>query len=578
LEKVRRMPGRGANRYILSHGEHFWSGRDTVTSVTTTDLVLSGLTGSAYNGMRLMMVKDNSAGGNEGKIYNVVSNTTTNITLQEGAADWGASDVFVVEVRNAAPTVRNVFLDVVEDFEFPTTTIEGEEYHTLNTGQDRHAYVAKRFTYNASLPTIVKDFRFPFYLFGQEICQGTVQPTTPFSQALTAAAKKGDTVLTVGATTNLTVGEYITIGFNDSVAPTTIDEYPETRKVTVLSPLTIDAPLRYNHAITTTICKEVIAPFYHFVFCAERTMTGVDSGAGGSTLSAGVFPTTTAGSSSITLTDATGYAIGDYIQVGTTINPEIRQVVGVSSNTLTLDSPLRFNHLSGATCNEVAADTVANPWVQTVTEYAEVPGFDLVGVYTDAPTLVRDALFTKITSGNFSSEAGDLLKFTAELNGSDVITTGSAPTVGATNTTPYQYRHVTGGINVNGVTYANIEQFGYTLARSITPYYTHQTTTGSKPFWLCEGKRTHEIGMTLIPANNNFHTLLDGSTRFVVDMTFTRGTNDTLSFYFRDVVLPAAPHGMTIDGPVRVGATLNPGWLLFAKIVDNIPYYPNGGV
>ena len=132
------------------------------------------------------MIVDASAGANAGRVYNVVSNTTTNITLQEGTGDWAANDVFAVEVRNAGATTRNLFIDVVEDFEFPTPTAEIEEYQTLSTGQDRHALVAKRYTFNTSLPCIVKDMRFPFYLFGQEICHRdrgtyTISPggTTP---------------------------------------------------------------------------------------------------------------------------------------------------------------------------------------------------------------------------------------------------------------------------------------------------------------------------------------------------------------------------------------------------------------
>jgi hypothetical protein len=133
-------------------------------------------------------------------------------------------------------------------------------------------------------------------------------------------------------------------------------------------------------------------------------------------------------------------------------------------------------------------------------------------------------------------------------------------------------------VNVNGQTYANIEQLRYSLGRGVTPYYTHQATTGAKPFMLPEGKRTHEIGMTLIPMNNQIYTLLDGSTKFVADVTFTRATSDTLSFYWRDVMLSADPHGMVIDGPVRVTATMHPGQLLFIKCVDAIPFYPGGDI
>ena len=573
---------RGSNRYTLSYGGHSWSGRGTVTSVSGNDLVLSGLTANAYNGMRITLLFDNSAGGKDGGIYNVVSNTTTNITLQEGTADWGASDVFAVEVRNATPTTRNLFLDVVEDFEFPTPTAEIEEYPTLSTGQDRHALVVKRYTFNTSLPTIVKDFRLPFFLFGKEISQG-VTASGGSTYLKTTSTVAGESVINVNAATSLTadttpgdgLGDWITIDYNGN--------YPETRRIRVIAGtlLTLSAPLLFPHtAGTGLLVEEVKAPgvsgayFTHYVFPAERTMTGTDMPSGGGSTLNGA---TAVGATSVILASAASYAAGDYIQIGVA-NPEIRQITNVATNTLTLDSPLRFLHATGVACNEVYGDLVATPWSTTVTEYAEESAFDLVGVYTDTPTLVRDALFTKINSGEFSSDAGDLLKFTADLICSDVVTTGTAPTVGATTTSPYQYRHVSGGININGQGYLNIEQFRYSLARNDTPYYTHQTTTGSKPFWLCEGRRTHEIGMTLIPANNNIYNLLDGSTKFAADLTFTRATYDTLSFYFRDVMLSSDPHGMVIDGPVRVSTAMHPAYLLFAKVVDQIPFYPGGDV
>jgi hypothetical protein len=332
----------------------------------------------------------------------------------------------------------------------------------------------------------------------------------------------------------------------------------------------LDRPLKFPHtAGATCLVKEVVAPYTHYIITSERTMTGTDSGTGGSTLNGA----TAIGATSVVVADSTGYAAGDYIQIGTTTNPEVRKITLVATNTLTLDAPLRFTHATGVTCNEVTT-----PFSTTVTEYGEVPGFNLHGTYDEATDFVRDALWCKVNSAEFSSEPESLLTMSSDIVSSDVLTNGSKAAITVPSTQPYQFRHVSGGIYINGTAYANIEQWRYRIERAIQTIYTNQDTTGAKPFYQIEGKRRHELGMVIVPLNTNVYTLLDGSTSYVVYLTFSRGASDTLAFYFMDVYLTAGNHGMPIDGPVRVTTTQNPGYLLFAKVVDTIPYYPAGGL
>ena len=560
----------GSNRQVLGFDETYWGDKTTLSGVSGSYAVTTAATWTVnkYSGMRMRVLN----GTNAGKVYNVVSNTATIATLQEANTSFANLDAVVFEVRNMANTSisqlqtggdaysRNVFLAVKEDFEFPTPALNAEEWYSLSSGQDRAGFAHKTTSFDTSIPIVVQDFRYPFMVFGYEICLGTAAGT-PFSSTISADYKVGEVQIAVAGVVNLAVGDYINIG--------TDSNYPEVRKaMTATSPIRLDRPLRFNHTSGEAV-SEVVAPFTHYVFPGERTQTGTDSGAGGSTLNGALA----IGATTAVLTDATGYAAGDYIQIGTTTNPEIRKITLVASNTLTLDAPLRFIHATGATCNEVTT-----PFYTTVTEYGEVPGFNLHGTYDEATDFVRDALWCKVNSAEFSSDQDSLLVMNSDIVGSDVITTGTKASITVPSTQPYQFRHVSGGIYINGTSYANIESWRYRIERAIQTIYTNQDITGAKPYLQQEGKRRHELGMTIIPLNTNVYTLLDGSTAFVVYLTFSRAASDTLSFYFMDTYLTMAPHGMPIDGPVRVSGTLNPGYLLFAKVVDSIPYYPAGAL
>ncbi len=562
--------GYGSNRQVVGFDETPWCDKTTLSGVSGTNAVTTAATWTVnkYSGMRMRVL----GGTNAGKVYNVVSNTATVATLQEANTSFANLDTVCFEVRNQANTdianlqasgdsfSRNIFLAVREDLEFPTPALNVEEWYSLSSGQDRAGLAHKTTTFDTSIPTIVQDFRWPFMVFGYEVCLGTAA-SSPFSSTLSAATYVGDCQIAVAGVANLAVGDYINIG--------TDEDYPEVRKaMTNSSPIRLDRPLRFAHASGKAV-SEVVAPFTHYVFPGERTQTGTDSGAGGSTLNGA----TAIGATTVTLTDATGYAAADYIQVGTTTNPEVRKITLVATNTLTLDAPLRFTHANGVTCNEVTT-----PFYTTVTEYGEVPGFNLHGTYDEATDFVRDAVWCKVNSAEFTSEPESLLTESADIVASDVLTTETKAAITVPSTQPYQFRHVSGGIYINGTAYANIEQFRYRIERAIQSIWTNQDTTGAKPFYQTEGKRRHELGMTIIPQNSNIYTLLDGTTAFVVYLTFSRGASDTLAFYFMDVYLTAGNHGMPIDGPVRVSTTQNPGYLLFAKIVDSIPYYPAGGL
>lgn len=77
---------------------------------------------------------------------------------------------------------------------------------------------------------------------------------------------------------------------------------------------------------------------------------GTDVGGGGGSDLDGA---TVAGATTVTLTSVANYAISDYIQIGTGITAEIRQISGIAAQVLTLDFRLRRAHADAEVCNEV---------------------------------------------------------------------------------------------------------------------------------------------------------------------------------------------------------------------------------
>lgn len=82
-----------------------------------------------------------------------------------------------------------------------------------------------------------------------------------------------------------------------------------------------------------------------------------------------------AGATTVTLTSATGYTVGSFIQIdvngsGPVTTAEVRKINSVATNTLTLDSALNFAH-----ANAAATKVVTAPFTHTITQATTLPSF-----------------------------------------------------------------------------------------------------------------------------------------------------------------------------------------------------------
>lgn len=151
--------------------------------------------------------------------------------------------------------------------------------------------------------------------------------------------------------------------------------------------------------------------------------TDVASG-GGSTLSAPAA----AGASEITLTDVTGYAINDLIQLEADYHDksEIHKITAIDTNTLTLQEPLLFAHAAGVACNEVEA-----PFTHRILPALYQPWFTMeraVGLGMTTP-IVERAIDCKVSEFTITGEAGGLVLATFSWMGTKSVANVAAATV-----------------------------------------------------------------------------------------------------------------------------------------------------
>jgi hypothetical protein len=259
----------GSNRFIVGIGEHIWSDRTILTggSVSGNQVTgLSGLTANKYDGVRMRVLN----GTNAGKLFHVVTNGTTSLTFQEAATGFAATDYVVFELRFAAPSVRNIFIDLPEDFDMYTASAELDEAYAHGAGRDRNFAQTKKFLYEAALPIILQNPRLLFLALGEEKTTGTDKTPSGGGSTLANATYIGETIINVASAANYAQGDFIQVDVAAGDPPTSA-EVPEVRQITNVNvnAITLDYPLRFAHA-NGVACNEVIAPFTHYLAPASE--------------------------------------------------------------------------------------------------------------------------------------------------------------------------------------------------------------------------------------------------------------------------------------------------------------------
>jgi hypothetical protein len=276
--------------------------------------------------------------------------------------------------------------------------------------------------------------------------------------------------------------------------------------------------------------------------------TGTDDGTGGSDLDGA----TAIGDTSFDVTDSTGYATDDYIQVDLTTKAEVRKITNVSSNTITVDYPLSFAHADAATCNEVTSPythTISETTtLRSITEHVEIQDAD------GNSELMRRYAGGKCNRATISASEGEILKmgvdelvfntYAHDISGETGYDSGIAAVTPSYPTTEV-YLFSTGAISLFDSEVARIRAFNLSIDNAIEPkYYVSDDGTAQCPYEVREGRRTYTLAISVdVEDNTMFTELIRQGTYssvfkgFTVSAVFTRGASDTITI----TLPPSAP-------------------------------------
>ena len=343
---------------------------------------------------------------------------------------------------------------------------------------------------------------------------------------------------------------------------------------------------------------------------------GTDDGTGGSTLSAASL----VGAREITLSSVTGYAAGEFIQVDVTTKAEVRQILAISSLTITLNYPLMVAHNSGVACNEVIA-----PYTHTIQESAKLPTMSWNVLMRDSGETAANDFIRRFVGGTvnratLSADEGEMLRYswddvqfldlvhnqtrnsavtgdssTADImnNSSNMLLSplgigGDMPNASGAfgapvypTTEPYYYSQ--GCLTFFGVEFARIRNFSLEINNNIEPRYYMKDRGGKRiPSEIQESRREYRLTATIALPDTFAATattrslwkelLLEGNyaglgntaalTGFDMVLTFTRGTNDTITI--------SSPSNATTSSPFGSSSTFDSQGCFFIRATHNI--------
>lgn len=325
--------------------------------------------------------------------------------------------------------------------------------------------------------------------------------------------------------------------------------------------------------------------------------------------------------------DVANIAVNDYIQIieADGSNSEVRQVLADASDTFKLDYPLQFDHADNAVVNEVSSGAYYTHAIReaidldSVTWHAHMRASD-----EDADKdFDRRYYGGKIGSATISAEEGGLVtmswdgvQFLGMITNQQYNTGFSSSTnhpffslmqkidsddVNFPTTDPYYFSQ--GEVSMFGQTIARLRNFTISISNGEEARYYIQKQMGRRkgPVETKENRREYSMSATialpdaLTSASDAARTLFtemllegdygSGKAGFNITLTFTRGTNDTITITIPDdgsagtggnnqgAFIRSAQHDIGGENPFQVDADI-----LFRNmkidVVDSEHYYP----
>ncbi len=372
---------------------------------------------------------------------------------------------------------------------------------------------------------------------------------------------------------------------------------------------------RGKQSFTGSVSNFILLNGYPLKYPFGRVASvGTDSGAGGSDTDGA----TLVGDRAFTITSATGYAAGDFIQIGTGNTAEVRQIIIVSGTTITLNYPLMIAHADAETCNEVIA-----PFTHTMVETAELASMTWNVLMRDseetaANDFIRRFVGGKVNRATLSADEGELLRYawddvqfldlvhnqtrhsavTGDASGADIMAKSSnmllTPIGDATNagiggdmpnasgalsaavyptTEPYYFSQ--GALVFFGVTFARIRNFRLEINNNTEPkYYINDQARDRIPTDIQEQRREYTLTATIampdtVAANATTRTLWK---ELILEGALTNPTTGAQALTGFDITLTftrGASDTITLTSPSSAASTAFEGQGCFFRRAQN---------
>jgi len=341
-------------------------------------------------------------------------------------------------------------------------------------------------------------------------------------------------------------------------------------------PLRSDAvPMKFSYESTIALSALKNAE-YLWLALGKVTDTPSAYGAVSTTLAAAAYP----GENVVTVSDATGLSVNDYIHIAGSHGGEIRKITAINSNELTLDVPLRIAHAAGVDVKEV--DT-SGYYTHVITVDEEVPSFTLEVVYMGArdmsdADIVLHTTGLKVKSLELSSAAGDT-PLTASLGVAglhQLENARSKATVVKVGYSERPYLFKDSSVTINGVVYSRVEDFKIALDRELATKWYHRSDIANAedidPVEHIEGRVGLTTDLTIPMTNTTLYNLLKNGTKFTATVVLTRGTNDSMTIEFSGCYMTTHPLALPKEGelPVAISASASS---VTITVVDSVPHY-----
>ena len=274
--------------------------------------------------------------------------------------------------------------------------------------------------------------------------------------------------------------------------------------------------------------------------------------------------------------DVANLAANDYIQIieadGT--NSEVRQVLSDASDTFKLDYPLQFDHADNAVVNEVSASPTYTHAIREASDLDSVTWHAHMRASDEDATKDFDRRYYggKIGSASITGEEGGLVTMSWDgVNFLGMITNQQYNSAFSTSTNhpfyslmkkidsddvnfpttdPYYFSQ--GEVSMFGQTIARLRSFTLAISNGEEPRYYIQKQMGRRrgPVEIKENRREYSMSASialpdaLASTSNAARTLFtemllegdygSGTAGFNITLTFTRGTNDSITITIPD--------------------------------------------